>query len=572
MGFNIFGSFNAVADKIRDALASLTGDNRLSATSLRDLTWANMDKSISNINDIMDKSHTSLSDIGTKTHSQIDTHINDDTIHFTESSIDMSADDVSFSPAYADGSQNTSTTDLMPTMTSNNTPSPYVISASSTYSGRNPYEAFSNSYTEGNDWGGTSLPAVIAVDFGNGNAKIVNKMRWRSRDYNSRCSPRDWTIEGSNADSPVIDNDSYWTVLDTRTDQSDPGRATWTGYYTWTNSVAYRHIRMKITDRNVIGGTAVYLSIAEIELIEAMDPHEFINADNVEDALIDLDASIMVGPHVRSIVEGRIDLSSATQLKWTPVSGIGISLYNGSNWEVVSPSSDVTFANTAVDLDDNALVVDAVYDLFASYSSKTSFSIVAKKWTNTTTRWGTLYTHQGVLVHENSTNGLKRRFLGTIYTYNNSSTVNFKDENNYRYISNYYNTKLKQVISQNNTSGTWTYASTTTRESNGGTNQIRGRFVLCTSQEGIVYGKWMITSSSSGAAMTGCGFNSTTSKTGSWAWLHSGNTQVHVPLYAPLSISAGYNYITTVEKSDAGTATFESSSGAQGAIYLQIAA
>jgi hypothetical protein len=38
-------------------------------------TWAQIDKTISNISEIATRSHTSLSDIGTNTHSQIDTHI-----------------------------------------------------------------------------------------------------------------------------------------------------------------------------------------------------------------------------------------------------------------------------------------------------------------------------------------------------------------------------------------------------------------------------------------------------------------------------------------------------------------
>lgn len=40
-----------------------------------DYTWAQIDKSISDIADITTKSHTDLDDIGTNTHAQIDTHI-----------------------------------------------------------------------------------------------------------------------------------------------------------------------------------------------------------------------------------------------------------------------------------------------------------------------------------------------------------------------------------------------------------------------------------------------------------------------------------------------------------------
>jgi len=53
-----------------------------------DYTWAQIDKSTSDIADITTKSHTSLSDKGTYTHTEIDTHLNSGVIHFAETSID----------------------------------------------------------------------------------------------------------------------------------------------------------------------------------------------------------------------------------------------------------------------------------------------------------------------------------------------------------------------------------------------------------------------------------------------------------------------------------------------------
>jgi hypothetical protein len=49
-----------------------------------DYTWGDIDKTVSDIDDITTKSHTSLTDIGTNTHSDIDTHIADTTIHPTD--------------------------------------------------------------------------------------------------------------------------------------------------------------------------------------------------------------------------------------------------------------------------------------------------------------------------------------------------------------------------------------------------------------------------------------------------------------------------------------------------------
>ena len=80
----------------------------------------------------------------------------------------------------------------------------------------------------------------------------------------------------------------------------------------------------------------------------------------------------------------------------------------------------------------------------------------------------------------------------------------------------------------------------------------------------LVHAVWLITSSASGAAETGLGKNSTTALTGMWAWVPASVTQFKGPFLTVTTLAEGYNYLTTVEKSDAGTASFESSSGAQG--------
>lgn len=79
------GSANAIVSLIQET----NWDNHLSDFSdPHNTTWAQVDKTVSNISDITTKSHTSLTDIGTNTHTVIDSHIADGTLHFLEGSID----------------------------------------------------------------------------------------------------------------------------------------------------------------------------------------------------------------------------------------------------------------------------------------------------------------------------------------------------------------------------------------------------------------------------------------------------------------------------------------------------
>lgn len=71
-----------------DSVFSRTG---VVVAATNDYTFAQIDKTISDLADLTTKSHTSLTDKGTNTHPQIDTHIADSTIHFTEGTIDHTA-------------------------------------------------------------------------------------------------------------------------------------------------------------------------------------------------------------------------------------------------------------------------------------------------------------------------------------------------------------------------------------------------------------------------------------------------------------------------------------------------
>ena len=68
------------------SVTSVFGRTGVVVAASNDYTWAQIDKTTSDLADITTKSHTSLTDIGTNTHAQIDTHIASVTEHpFTRS-------------------------------------------------------------------------------------------------------------------------------------------------------------------------------------------------------------------------------------------------------------------------------------------------------------------------------------------------------------------------------------------------------------------------------------------------------------------------------------------------------
>ena len=170
-----------------------------------------------------------------------------------------------------------------------------------------------------------------------------------------------------------------------------------------------------------------------------------------------------------------------------------------------------------------------------------------------------LYRHDGVLVSDSSATGKKRRWLGVIYTYNNAGVVNFKDDQNWRYISNFYNRTTKPVKSYN-TNLFWTYDTTVWREAYNGSGQVRGNFITCMATNRQI----------------GCSVFWTASATASSGGVHinaSNNATLNIPCgtnsttsncsYKVIPISLGYNWITMVEYS-AATKTYFSDSGMYG--------
>ena len=119
---------------------------------------------------------------------------------------------------------------LIPTMTSDTTPSGVVASSSTSASPGADWEAFGSA----NGWTATGGPPQwLSYHFPV--AYVVK--RYSLAEYGGGV-PKDWTFEGSN-------DGASWTTLDTQTNQAISGGATFD--YDFTNHTAYLYYRINIS-------------------------------------------------------------------------------------------------------------------------------------------------------------------------------------------------------------------------------------------------------------------------------------------------------------------------------------
>lgn len=155
---------------------------------------------------------------------------------------------VSLIELFEDGYKN-----VMPLMTADNAPSPYVVSANfAMNSGNAVFEAFNavyNAYTDALISASGTLYGIVTIDLGSGNEVAVSGYQimpyWQ---YGITRAPKTWTFEGSN-------NGTDWTTLDSQADIT-----TWAEYtfkdYSFSNATAYRYYRLNCTANN--GSTEYY--------------------------------------------------------------------------------------------------------------------------------------------------------------------------------------------------------------------------------------------------------------------------------------------------------------------------
>jgi hypothetical protein len=165
------------------------------------------------------------------------------------------------------------------------------------------------------------------------------------------------------------------------------------------------------------------------------------------------------------------DVTGATTIYCTPYVGNSISLYNGADW--------YTFTSSEFSIALGTLTSGRPYDVFC-YDNAGVPTLELTSWTNDTTRATALAYQDGVLVKSGTAT---RRYLGTFYT---TSTTQTEDSKTKRYLWNYYNRIVRQML-VTDAAASWTYTTAAYRQANASTaNQLN--FVIGVLEDAVTAG------------------------------------------------------------------------------------
>ena len=405
-----------------------------------------------------------------------------------------------------DGANNSGTTNYVPLLTEDsNSPSPFIVTTTSNQSTSwKGYKAFNQSVVDptGNcwmsgAWPSSGSPQSLMIDMGQ--SVCINKYAIQSmgatNDAQARRFPNAFKLQGSNA-SVTVSSDTGWVDLDSRSGITDPGASVWSPYWTFVNNQSYRYYRLRITA--AISSYADAVVVGELKLVASTTS---LPGSSSRVAAYESTVTYAIGDRVT---------------------------YGGHDWVCIQSGTGHTPAAGAYWVDNGT----SVSGDFAG-----------------------LYRHDGVLVSSSSTTGKSRRWLGIIYTYNNGGTVNFKDDVNYRFVSNFYNRKDKSVVAISPNVGAVSlspsadYAEFTT--------VTRGYFISCRKLKDSPGSFAMWANAGSGGTYNATFFMNT--PTWERFAIYTGNTVV-----GPLAVSgyietvpSGLNYIGISHKAGVATATIQ---------------
>jgi hypothetical protein len=166
-----------------------------------------------------------------------------------------------------------SSTNAIPIMTSNTTPSPYIVSASG-FDGTNyPYYAFDNSIST--IWRVNATTGWLKIDLGT--PKIIGKYTLqKNNSSNIDLWASDWTFEGSN-------DDVNWTVLHSKVGQTWSSSTYGESFdFIIDNPSSYRYYKINITKN---AGNTSYLAIGNLMMYEVVSqtiPSSLVTVTSVQ--------------------------------------------------------------------------------------------------------------------------------------------------------------------------------------------------------------------------------------------------------------------------------------------------
>lgn len=228
------------------------------------------------------------------------------------------------------------------------------------------------------------------------------------------------------------------------------------------------------------------------------------------------------------------DVTAAGTVYFTPYNGSRVSLYSGSQWDIVS------FSETSVSVPATSTTP---FDVFA-YNNSGTLTLETVNWTNDTTRATALTTQDGVYVKSGATT---RRYLGTGRTTGVSGQI--EDSVSKRFLWNFCNRTPRKLTAKNSTY-TWTYNTTTWRSGNNSTTtgSYRIEFVVGLDLEPIAI---TLMGPHSGTASTdvstGIGINSTSTNSADFYGSSSNAVYPSSVSFLTTTPSVGYSYVQWLE-------------------------
>ncbi len=239
------------------------------------------------------------------------------------------------------------------------------------------------------------------------------------------------------------------------------------------------------------------------------------------------------------------NVTAAGTVYFTPYNGNRISLYSGTQWQLIS------FSETSVSV---PATTTTPFDVFA-YNNSGTLALETVNWTNDTTRATGLTTQNGILVKSGAAT---RRYLGTGRTTGSSGQT--EDSASKRFLWNACNRVPRKLLAQSSTDS-WSYNTTTWRPAGNVTTTgvTRVEFVVGQSVESASF----LTAVGSVANTTGTvthpmgiGINSTSTNSAD-LYGTNGSTVVTAGSYARYVYipSVGYSYAQWLERGSATTTT-----------------